>query len=194
MTRNKILTIIAVAAVAAMFVASGMLLAEEKAMTGGDQMPEMGAPEQMKQVAGMVGNYEVTGKYKMDPASDWIEFTGTAEYSMTLDGAALMMHFHSEMMGMPFAGMGVLCYSREYKQWQNMWIDNMGGAMSIYTGDMKDGKMVLTGTEKWQGQEYQAKTTTSNMTDKGFDWNYEISTDGGKTYVPSMEMHYTKKM
>ncbi len=189
MKRASICTVVLVSLLAL----SGLSLAEDQPQSGENAMPEMGSPKEMKQVEHLVGTWDVTGKYQMDPTQDWQEFTGSCEFTMKLGGSALMMNFTSEMMGMPYQGMGIQCYDRESKEWQNLWVDNTGGRMSLFTGNMEGDKMVMSGTEKWQGKSYPARVTTYNMKDDSFDWKYEASMDGGKSYTTSMEMHYVKK-
>ena len=158
-----------------------------------DGMPPMGAPEEMKQLEPMNGEYKVKFFYKMDPTSDaWSESEATAKMSMVLGGGAQQLIYDGSMMGMPFAGIGTMSYDRENQHWQNTWVDSMGARISMYTGQFKDGKIVLKGEDKSQGMTYKARLTTYNITDKGFDWKYEMSMDG-TNYMEVAKATYTKK-
>jgi hypothetical protein len=156
-------------------------------------MPPMGPPEELKQVEVMNGEYDVKFFYKMDPMNEeWTETRATAVLRTVAGGGAQQMPFDGEMMGMPFSGMGLTTYDRETKQWQMTWVDSMGARISMYTGDFKDGKMVVTGKDLGQGMTYHSRLTTYNITDKGFEWKYEMSMDG-TNYMDTAKATYTKK-
>jgi len=156
-------------------------------------MPPMGPPVEMKELEALNGEYEVEFFFKMDPTSEeWIETQATAAVSMVAGGGAQQMLFDGQMMGMPFSGIGLTSYDRETKKWQMTWVDSMGARISMYSGDFKDGKMVVMGKDMGQGMTYHSRLTTYNMTEKGFDWKYEMSMDG-TNYVEGAKATYTKK-
>lgn len=156
-------------------------------------MPPMGPPAEMKQIEAMNGEYTVKFFYKVDPTSEqWVETTASAVLSTVVGGAAQQMVFKGEMMGMPFSGVGLTSYDRETGKWQTIWVDSMGARISMYTGDFKDGKLVVEGKDMGQGMTYHSRLTNYNMTEKGFDWKYEMSTDG-TTYIEGAKATYTKK-
>jgi hypothetical protein len=157
------------------------------------EMPPMGPPEEMKQIASMAGVYDVEFKFRMDPNQDWTTTKVLATIKMVLDGAAQQMDWQGEMMGMKFSGLGLTAYNRETKKWQNTWVDNMSGQISISEGDLVDGKMVLSGVDMMQGMKVHSRHTWYNMTDKGFEWSMEMSMDGGENFVTSGTATYTKR-
>ena len=70
--------------------------------TAQDGMPAIGAPAEIKALAGMDGTYDVTVKMKMAPDAPWTESQAKATVEMVLDGCAQKMSFQGEMMGMEF--------------------------------------------------------------------------------------------
>jgi hypothetical protein len=74
-----------------------------------------------------------------------------------------------------------------------MWLDTMGGKMSFYTGEKKDGKTILSGEEVWQGKEYLSRIVIFNETPTRFEWTMDNSFDGGKTWQTAGKAVYTKK-
>lgn len=157
-------------------------------------MPPMGPPEEMKQLAGFVGDWTFTMKMKMDPAdTNWMESNGTANYAYTAGGAALNMTTQQDMMGMKFIGLSWWCYDREAKKWQLSWIDNMAGRISLYTGTKTDNGAVFEGKEINMGKTYDDRISISNQTATSFDWKGEMSMDGGKTWMVWATAKYTKK-
>jgi len=156
-------------------------------------MPPMGPPAEMKQLESMNGEYEVEFSFKMDPTSEeWTETEATAVVSMVAGGGAQQLLFEGNMMGMPFNGVGLTSYDRETKKWQSTWVDSMGARISVYTGDFKDGKIVVTGKDLGQGMTYHSRLTTYNITEKGYDWLYEMSMDG-TTFTEGAKATYRKK-
>lgn len=170
---------------------AGAFAADEKKDVA---MPEMGAPKEIKDMAWLVGTWDVVMKSKWDPtATQWTEEKGTADYSYVADGAAIMSTFDSQMMGMPFKGFMLETYDRETKMWQAAWTDNMGARISLYTGTKANGKTVLTGEDMMMGQKMITRMTVSNETPAKFDWMMESSMDGGKTFVTNATAVYTKR-
>jgi len=156
-------------------------------------MPPMGPPPEMKQIESMNGEYKVKFSFKMNPAStEWTETEATAVLSTVAGGGAQQLKFEGNMMGMPFSGIGLTSYDRENKKWQTTWVDSMGARISMYTGTFKDGKMVVAGKDKGQGMTFDSRLTTYNITEKGFDWKYEMSTDG-TNFIEGAKATYTRK-
>ncbi len=156
-------------------------------------MPPMGPPPEMKELEAMNGKYKVKFFYKMNPMSEeWTETAATAVLSTVVGGGAQQMVFEGKMMDMPFSGIGLTSFDRETKKWQTTWVDSMGARISMYTGDLQDGKIVVTGKDMGQGMTYHSRLTTYNITDKGFDWKYEMSMDG-TNYMDTAKATYTKK-
>lgn len=193
---TKMKRIALLAALLACGLTTSAVVADDQHAGHDHAMPQMGAPAEMKTMAGMVGEWSFVMKWQMPGDTSWQETKGTATYDMGVDGCLLTMHVNSAPMmpGLPpFSGFGAQTYDRETKQWQMMWVDNMSARQTMYTGDMKDGKIVMTGEEIMMGQKSWARITVSNMTPTSYDWMYEMSMDGGKTWMTSMTSKYTKK-
>jgi len=114
-------------------------------------------------------------------------------YKHILGGAAILTEFSSIMMGMPFEGIGIQTWDRENNEWQMTWTDNMGARTGIYTGQVDDGKMVLTGEDKYQGQTMMSRITSYDLSEAKFQWSMENSMDGGKTWVLTGRATYVRK-
>lgn len=170
--------------------------AKDAQMMAEGEMPPMGPPEELKEMAHMVGEWAVTGKMRMDPESeDWTDYEGTTTYEWIADGAALMSTYRAEMFGMPFVGNSIETYDRETGMWQTTWLDNMAARQSTYTGKMVgEDKMVFKGEDKMGGQTFLTRITIANMSNATFDWMLEHSMDGGATWIKFMDATYTKKM
>ncbi|MDH3626427.1 MAG: DUF1579 domain-containing protein [Acidobacteriota bacterium] len=167
--------------------------AAEAAETAEAAAPPMGPPAEMKELEIMNGTYTVKFFYKENPMGpDWTETEATAVMSPTVGGGAQQMLFEGNMMGMDFTGMGLTSFDRETKKWQMIWVDSMGARISNYTGDFKDGSLVVSGKDLQGGMTIHSRLSTYNITEKGFDWKYEMSLDG-TTYLDAAKATYTKQ-
>jgi hypothetical protein len=156
-------------------------------------MPPMGPPKEMAACAEKVGTWDVATEMRMDPNSEFMQSTGVCTFSMVAGGAALQSAYSSNMMGMPYEGLGHTTYNSGTSQWMSTWVDNMGGYMSVYTGGLVDGKMVLTGKDIMGGQIWDTRVTEWPVKDGKFDFQIEQSADGGKTWAVYMKSVYTKR-
>lgn len=172
-----------------------MINAEDKKPAMQQGMPEMGVPKEMAAMTGMAGKWSMDMKFKMSPTDTaWTKSTGDVEWTSMLGGAMMQMHCTSQMMGMPFEGLGCWNYDRETKMWQSSWIDNMSARTEYSTGNTdKDGKIVMRGESMMMGQKFQVRQTTTIVSPTKHEWMYEMSNDGGKTWMTMMMATYTKK-
>ena len=157
------------------------------------QMPPMGPPPELQTMSYLMGDWDCTMQSRMCDTCPWIETKGAASFSKTAGGAAIMMTYKGDFMGMPFEGAGVFCYNRNSKKWQSMWTDNMAAMMSLKEGDYADGKLILFGQDEMPGMKWLARETTSKVSDTSVEWVYDASYDSGKTYMTMMKASYTKK-
>lgn len=156
-------------------------------------MPPMGPPQEIKDVAYLVGDWDMVGQMRQDTTQPWQEIKGSCTFSYTAGGAAMMMDYTGTMEGNVFQGVAIDTYDRETKKWQSIWIDNLSARITYYEGEKKDGQSVLIGEDRYLGQIYTIRLTSTKKTDKSFDWKMEMSTDGGKTFTTTMTTTYTKK-
>jgi hypothetical protein len=171
----------------------GIAAAQEQ-KPAGETPVEMGAPAEMKQVDFMIGIWDVTIQYRMSPEAEWMQATATNTNNMILDGCVLESMFEGQMGGMPMQGISMTTYNRGLKMWQEMWTDNFGMGISLYTGGFADGKWIFAGADvSADGDTILSRVTSYNITDTKYDWMMENSTDNGQTWFTSMEMTYTKR-
>lgn len=176
--------------------AFGLAVAQEPTGQGAPEgMPPMGPPEEMKQIANLVGVWDYEMMMKMDMASDKMEkSTGSVTYEYILEGAAMISHFDgAEMMGIDFKGFSIQTYDREMKRWQMTWTDNMSARISLYTGQHAGDSTVLEGEDTMGGQTWLSRITSFNEKPTSFDWRMESSEDGGKNWMVVATATYTKR-
>jgi len=158
------------------------------------EMPPMGAPQQMKELAFLEGFWNVDMEWRDNENPEtWNKEKAVCSCKSILSGCAIETKFQGTMMGMPFEGYMLDSYDRDKQQWQSLWIDNMAGKMSFYTGNKDSDKMILTGEEMWQGQKYFSRITTFNYTPTSYEWTMENSFDNGQTWQAVGKAKYTKR-
>jgi hypothetical protein len=91
-----------------------------------------------------------------------------------------------------FLGKSFSVYNPKTKKWQQNWVDNQAGYLTL-TGEFKDDKMQLnTEVVKPDGSKILQRIIYFNITADSFDWNWEASTDDGKTWTVNWKIHYKR--
>jgi hypothetical protein len=188
MKKVSVMTILALAVLAL----GVPVFAQETADSAAPQMPPMGPPAELQQMAKMAGSWDYAGEMRMSPDAPWTPHTAYNVNSFVCGGAAFQTDFTGPMMGMEMKGLGLTMYDRETGKWQTIWIDNIAARISYYEGDFKDGKLVFSGQDKMQGQTMYTRITYFDITDTTHKFLMENSMDG-QTWFVSMQGTYTKK-
>ena len=117
---------------------------------------------------------------------------GTNTIQKVLDGCVVQENFDGGQQ-MKFKGMSHSVYSAPAKQWKQTWVDSAGGYLD-FVGEFKDGKMTLRREFSGQdGKKTMQRMIFYNITKNDFDWNWENSTDEGKTWNLLWKIHYKRK-
>ena len=94
--------------------------------------------------------------------------------------------------GMDFTGMSVSTWDRRDEKWKQAWVDDQGNYFDL-AGEFKDGEMVLLHEQPQGGGQIWNRMRFNNIQADSFDWHWERSEDGGKTWKPSWQIHYQRK-
>jgi hypothetical protein len=132
---------------------------------------------------------------------DWI-----ATWADTLHGAnriekmfgncTIHENFSDPRLG--YIGQSWSVYNTNYKQWQQTWVDNQGGYISL-TGGMVRDSMILTTAERTVPVKLSptgkliSRMVYYNIKPNSFDWSWQASTDGGVTWKTNWLIHYKRK-
>lgn len=181
------------AVILALLAIAAAAMAADSTKTEGAAMGPMGAPPEMKQVAFLIGEWDATMKFTMGDTTKWEESKGIAKWEPIVDGGALVGTFESQMSGTPMKGFGLTAFNRETGKWQTTWLDNMLAFISLYEGDFTNGRLTVAGEDIMQGKKYVTRITMYNITPTKFDQLFEMSMDGGKTFVVNGKGTYTKR-
>ncbi len=116
--------------------------------------------EPHKVLASMEGSWNAKIKSWTEPNKAPMESEGTSKQKMLLGGRFLQQEFTGEMMGSPFAGIGVTGYDNHTRKYVSTWMDSMGTAILVFEGTAgADGKTItqeahyddpIKGPMKWR--------------------------------------------
>ena len=113
---------------------------------------------------------------------------GSNRIERILDGKVIQENFN----GGDFIGISHSVWDAERKLWCQTWVDNSGSYLD-FTGGFHNGKMILSRDATVQGEACKQRMVWYNITENEFDWNWERSDDGGKTWDVKWQIKYRRK-
>ena len=158
----------------------------------GGEMPPMGAPAQMKDVAFMQGNWNVEFSYRMDPAAEFTTAAATAQVTSELDGCIQRMYFKGDMMGMTMHGEETLTFNRETGKYESHWVDNFSANAMFSSGTMEGNVLTMSGEGIQMGQPYLYRNISTKVSDDEVTWKMEMSYDNGETWFVGLKSTYKR--
>jgi hypothetical protein len=94
---------------------------------------------------------------------------------------------------MALRGMSVSLFDATSGKWKQTWVDNEGSYLD-FTGEFKDGQMILAREAvRADGARFLQRMVFKNIRLNEFDWSWENSKDGGKTWTVQWPIHYKRK-
>ena len=117
---------------------------------------------------------------------------GTNVINKILGGCVVEENF-TTVGGQPYHGKSHSLFDVKSGRWKQTWVDS-GGEYLDFVGEFKDEKMMLwretTGKE---GKTVKQRMIFSNIRPDSFEWNWESSTDAGKTWKTNWKIFYRRK-
>ena len=113
---------------------------------------------------------------------------GTNHIERILGGKIIQENFSAP----DFQGISVSAYDPERELWCQTWVDNHGTYLD-FTGRFEGGKMVLRRDAIVRGEACQQRMVWYEIRADKFEWSWERSDDGGKTWRVLWQIHYTRK-
>ncbi len=176
--------------------------ATEKESAPGDMQAMMEMYQKMatpgephKVLATLAGSWTTTTKSWMDPSKPPMESTGTAEMRMVLGARFLHQEFTGEMMGQPFAGIGIDGYDNLRQKYVTAWFDTMGTSIFIMEGSASpDGKTItLEGQHDEPGGGTMSHRAVWKLVDENTQTFDMYGAHHGAKEMKMMEITYTRK-
>ena len=90
-------------------------------------------------------------------------------------------------------GMSVSSYDTERGLWCQTWVDNSGSYLD-FAGKFEDGKMILSRDAIVKSETCKQRMVWYNIEANQFDWNWERSDDGGKSWHILWQIKYKRKI
>lgn len=154
----------------------------------GAPTPNPCADPHQKQLEFWVGEWDLTWPGQNAGTTDH----GTNSIKRVMDGCVVEENFSAGDAG-HLRGKSVSTFDTKAGQWKQTWIDNEGGYLD-FVGEFKDGQMILwRDMTRPDGTKARQRMVFKNITPNEFDWSWEASTDGGKTWQVNWPIHYKRK-
>lgn len=141
----------------------------------------------------LAGEWNVEVKMWMGPGEP-MTTTATSTNEMILDGRFIRYQVSGDFMGQPFKGIGTTGYNNTAGRYEATWIDNHSTTTYFSTGQMEDGKLVMTSEhmDPASGEMIKGRSVMRFVSDDQIvEEAWEIR-DGQE--VKTMELTYTRKM
>ena len=169
------------------FLAAAILAALPAAAAPAPPAAPCSGPE-WKQLDFWVGQWNLTWPATgQNPAG-----TGTNTITKVLGGCVVQENFRGGGPR-PLTGMSVSTYNPRLKKWQQTWVDDEGSFLDL-TGGLESGAMTLSMERPGPGGKPSTlRMVFRNVQQNSFDWSWERSTDGGKTWQVQWPIHYARK-
>lgn len=117
---------------------------------------------------------------------------GTNRITQVLAGCVIQENFSGET-SMSLRGMSVSTFDLQAGKWKQTWVDNEGSYLD-FVGEFAHGEMILQReATRPDGARIIQRMVYKNITPNEFDWSWERSSDGGKTWQLVWPIHYKRK-
>jgi Protein of unknown function (DUF1579) len=117
---------------------------------------------------------------------------GSNSVHRVLDGCVVEENF-SGGADSPLRGKSVSLFDTNAGKWKQTWVDNQGSYLD-FAGEFKDGQMTLSReVARPEGTKGLQRMVYKNIQPDEFDWSWEGSKDGGKTWQVVWPVHYKRR-
>ena len=134
------------------------------------------------------------GEWNVYDSND--KLVGTSKVSEILDNCVVLEEWLSvnNQKGLVYSGKSFNSYNSITKQWQQNWVDNIGGTTEYLTGVLSDNEMQFISRPFFFFFLNNIRRLTFYKLNNGFVSQFgEISTDEGKTWTIEFDFEYRKK-
>jgi Protein of unknown function (DUF1579) len=200
MSANPRLIVLPALVALALMPASGSRVRGGKLSAAGTTVPTAGndaaclRPE-LKQFAFWIGDWDLTSSRRASLDKDeWIEDSGRASdhVTSTLGGCALLQEWDGTPAGIPLTGMSLSSFDPALRKWRQVWVDTDGAYME-FRGGMKEGRMELYREGVQNGKKTIWRQVFLDIQPDRFRWRYERSFDGGRSWITTWKLAYTRR-
>ena len=170
--------------------------AEQQAMM--EKMAKAATPGPQHEVLKkLAGEWTTAIKMQMDPSQPAQESQGASTITTLMDGRYCQEQATSQMMGMPFSGMGIYGFDNVLGKYVSTWIDNMGTGIMSSTGTADaSGKVITwdaTMSDPVTGKPTRERMVTTITDDNHYTLEMYGTPPGAKKEMKTMTIAYTRK-
>jgi hypothetical protein len=132
-----------------------------------------------------IGDWEVYGKNGKK--------AGDSKIELILDSCIILENWTSANAG--YAGKSFNTYNAVSRQWQQTWVDNMGGSTEFLEGRYEGGRMVFLTNPYPHSKDTMAirRLTFYNLSPDRVRQHGEISKDGARTWSTEYDLEYRRR-
>lgn len=168
--------------------------AEEKAAMEA-MMKAMTPGAQHRHLADSSGEWDFAAKFWTEPGAAPEQSRGTSRREMTLGGRVMRETVESEMMGMPFHGLGLTGYDNVTGRWWSTWTDSMSTGLLVSYGSCNEAmtRCEFKGAypDPTTGGMKETRMVSESSPEREVMKSYEAGADGKE--VQTMELVFTRK-
>ncbi|MBL8162484.1 MAG: DUF1579 family protein [Anaerolineae bacterium] len=182
----------------ALTLSAAATLAQDDSSFSGGALPEPDA--HMQDLSWFIGEWEVHSRMQVNADTDeWVEEDLRTVHTYELGGNIIFEHFGGPLGGTPFEAWSLRKYNVNTGNWEQRWVDVSPGGFANWLGRWDaetntfmgyamrfiDNDFNLTG-------ETGAREVFDNITEDGFDWRYEQTSDSGETWAVTWTLEYRR--
>ncbi|HET9826842.1 MAG TPA: hypothetical protein VFP87_16000 [Chitinophagaceae bacterium] len=122
---------------------------------------------------------------------------GDSKIELILDSCIILENWKSasERTGMYYSGKSFNTYNAATRQWQQTWVDNVGGTTEFLVGHYESNKMIFLTKPFRVNKDTLAirRLTFYNLEPNRVRQHAEISMDNGSTWITEYDLEYRRK-
>ena len=122
---------------------------------------------------------------------------GDSKVSLILDSCIILEEWTSASVsqGIRYAGKSFNTWNAATKQWQQTWVDNVGGSNEYLLGKFEDNKIIYRSSPFPFNKDTMAirKMTFTNLSPGKLRQHGEISKDNGTSWTTEYDLEYRRK-
>jgi len=147
------------------------------------------AGTEFRQLDFWVGEWDVS--WPASPSSP--AGTGTNRIEKILDGCVVSENFEANGPS-ALVGKSHSTFDPKWKKWRQTWVDNQASYLD-FVGDFSRPAEKIFAMDSFapDGKPVKLRMVFKNIAPDSFDWSWERSTDGGKSWKVQWPIHYTRK-
>lgn len=133
-------------------------------------------------------------KDRLAGSRDWVEFDGTSELWMTLNGHGTFDENYIGLPSGPYRAVGIRAYDPKAHKWAIWWLDERQPRViePPVFGNFQNGVGTFTGDDTFNGKPIKVRFIWSRITPDSAHWEQAFSPDGGKTWEINWQMQFTR--